>query len=69
MTVKVNPKYPGTFGQYDENTRTVHAKKAGDPAFIVPDHVAKKMIIAGVLVMANSKSTESEPTKKRSRKS
>ncbi len=50
MLVKVNDNFTGTYGQYDEITKVVSAKKAGDAPFVVSDAEARRLVSKGVLV-------------------
>mgnify|MGYP002621938581 CR=1 FL=1 len=52
MLVKVNDAYKGVFGHYIEKYHSVEGKRAGDPPFEVPDHVAHEQIRNGVLTAA-----------------
>ena len=66
MLVKVSENFDGVFGYFDD--RTVHAKRAGDPPFVVPDGVAATKIAEGVLEAVSRTKQESPDPPKRRRK-
>ncbi len=66
MLVKVKESYTGVFGYFDD--RTVHAKRAGDPPFVVPDGVAEQKIREGVLEAVSQTKREAVATDREKRR-
>jgi len=58
MLVRVKGSYKGFFGAFDDATRSIRAKRAGDPPFELDDETAAVHIGAGILESAAGDSAE-----------